>query len=139
MQLRAWAADRRWLLKAVNQWGAFAAAVSPRRPCVALLQADLTTDAWAAALADLTRRHPDAAAVVVSDTKLSDDARAGVTASAVDLGARFVLFPPVTRQGLEDVVSGMAEVVRVRATATGRADPEPEPVLDLSDGDFEAP
>lgn len=136
-QLRDWAADRKWVARAVSQWGAFAAAVAPRRPCVAFLQADLTSDEWAAALADLMRRHPDAAAVVVSDTKLGDDARATVAASAVDLGARFVLFPPLTRQGLEDVASGMAEVVLARAT---RSIPDAaEPVLDLKEGDFETP
>ncbi len=136
-QLRDWAADRKWVVRAANQWGAFAAAVAPRRPCVAFLQAELTADAWAVALADLHRRHPDAAAVVVSDTKLSDDLRASVAAAAVDLGARFVLFPPLTRQGLEDVAGGLAEVVLARATATGPADAEP--ALSLSEGDFETP
>ena len=136
-QLRDWAADRKWVVRAENQWGAFAAAVAPRRPCVAFLQAELTADAWAVALADLHRRHPDAAAVVVSDTKLSDDLRASVAAAAVDLGARFVLFPPLTRQGLEDVAGGLAEVVLARAKATGPADAEP--ALSLSEGDFETP
>ena len=136
-QLRDWAADRKWVVHAVSQWGALAAAVDVRRPCVAFLQADLTSDDWAAALAGLTRRHPDAAAVVVSDTKLGDDARATVAASAVDLGARFVLFPPLTRHGLEDVASGLAEVVLARV---GRAIPAPvEPPLDLKEGDFETP
>ena len=136
-QLRDWAADRKWVVRAANHWGAFAAAVAPRRPCVAFLQAELSSDAWAVALADLHRRHPDAAAVVVSDTKLSDDLRASVAAAAVDLGARFALFPPLTRQGLEDVASGLAEVVLARATATGPADAEP--ALSLSEGDFETP
>ena len=136
-QLRDWAADRKWVVRAVSQWGAFAAAVAPRRPCVAFLQAELAADAWAVALADLHHRHPDAAVVVVSDTKLSDDARAVVTAAAADLGARHVLFPPITRQGLEDVASGLAEVVLARATATPKT--EAEPVLDLREGDFETP
>lgn len=135
-QLREWAADRKWLVRALSQWGAFAAAVEPRRPCVAFLHADLASDAWAVALADLHRRHPDAAAVVVSDTKLSDDLRASVTAAAVDLGARFVLFPPITRQALEDVASGLAEVVLARVTAA--SSPDAEPVLDLREGDFES-
>ena len=56
-QLRDWAADRKWVVRAANQWGAFAAAVAPRRPCVAFLQAELTADAWAVALADLHRRQ----------------------------------------------------------------------------------
>ena len=133
-QLRDWAADRKWVVRTANQWGAFAAAVAPRRPCVAFVQAELSADAWAVALADLHRRHPDAAAVVVSDTKLSDDARAVVTATAVDLGARYVLFPPLTRQGLEDVASGLAEVVLARVSAA----PDAEPVLSLRAGDFES-
>lgn len=136
-QLRDWVADRKWVARAVSQWGAFAGAVDGRRPCVAFLQADLTSDEWAAALADLMRRHPDAAAVVVSDTKLGDDVRAMVAASAMDLGARFILFPPLTRQGLEDVASGLAEVVLARAARTAPAGAEP--VLDLKEGDFETP
>ena len=136
-QLREWAAERKWLLRVVRQWPAFAAAAGGRRPCVAVLQADLSSDGWAAALAEVRRTHPDAAAVVVSDTKLNDDGKATLTAAAVDLGARFVLFPPLTRQALEDVVSGLAEAVLLRVRQAGSA--APETAIALTEEDYEAP
>ena len=46
--------------------------------------------------------------------KLNDDDRAHWTALAFDLGARYVTFPPLFRQNLEDIVSGLM-ASRIRA------------------------
>ena len=94
----------------------------------------------------LRRERPDVPVVAVSDVKLNDADRVAWTAALFDLGARYVLFPPLTKPVLEDVVSGLM------AAAVGRqiggppaakpAAPKPRPrpkseddVIDLADED----
>ncbi len=132
-QLREMVAERRWVLKEFRQPAAWLDAASHRQPCVAILQADFT-DAAANPLglvADLHARNADAAVVVVSDVKLNDDDRPPWAAAAADVGARLVLFPPLTRPVLEDAVSGLMGV------AAGDTAPRPESAIDLAAGEFE--
>ncbi|MBL8866514.1 MAG: hypothetical protein JNK93_13220 [Planctomycetia bacterium] len=59
--------------------------------------------------------------------------RAAWTATILDLGARFVLFPPLTRPVLEDLAGGLMGVQLERA---GREAPAPrpaDPVIDLAE------
>ena len=70
-------------------------------------------------LADLEEAHdsafaPDVAVVVLSDVKLADDDRAAWTAGVLDLGARYVLFPPLQRPVLEDLVGGLMTATQRR-------------------------
>lgn len=114
-QLRELAAEHKWLLREVRLPAAALDLVRDPRPAVLVVQADPTADATGplGLVADAHRLCPDVPAVVVSDAKLGDDDRAAWTAAALDLGARFVLFPPLTRPVVEDLVSGlMAAVAR---------------------------
>lgn len=132
-QLRELVAERRWVLREVRQAAAWVAAAD-RTPCVAVLQADFTADTPTAsqAVAALHRRNPDADVVVVCDTKMGDDDRPRWAAAVLDLGARLVLFPPLTKAAVEDAVSGLM-TVRVNRP------PEPAPAaIDLAAGGFEA-
>ena len=100
-----------------------------------LVQADPHDEKAAAfaLLADAHRTCPDAAAVVVCDVKLSEADRVAWTAASLDLGARYVLFPPLARPVLEDVVSGlMAAVVRRTVPADAPAKTADAPVIDLA-------
>ena len=117
-QLATLAADSGWLLKETRQTGACLALLVPPRPTVVVAQLDPRSDTTnpLAFLADIHRIAPDAATVVVSDSKLNDDDRAHWTAMAFDLGARYVTFPPLFRQNLEDIVSGLM-ASRIRADA----------------------
>jgi hypothetical protein len=65
-------------------------------------------------IADVHRACPDVPVVAVSDVKLPDPDRVAWTAALFDLGARYVLFPPLAKPVLEDVVSGLM------TAATGR-------------------
>jgi hypothetical protein len=58
-------------------------------------------------IAEMHNRWPDVPVVAVSDVKLPETERAAWTAALFDLGARYVLFPPLTKVVLEDVVSGL--------------------------------
>jgi hypothetical protein len=84
-----------------------------------------------ALIAELHRVAPDAAVVAVSDEKLSEPDRAAWTAVLLDLGARYVLFPPLTQPVLEDLAGGL-----MPGTALGPAAPGDD-VIDLADEDDE--
>ena len=133
-QLRESAAERRWVVRVVRQPAAWVAAVADGGPCVALVQLDPHADPHKplAAVGELHRTHPDADVIAVFDVKLSDDDRPGWTAAALDLGARLVLHPPLTRPVLEDAVIGLMER-RVGAVPP----PDQAPEIDLATGDYE--
>ena len=66
-------------------------------------------------VATVCRLAPDVPTVAVSDVKLGDADRAAWAAAVADLGARVVLFPPLTRPVLEDAVGGLMAVAVRRA------------------------
>lgn len=115
-QLRPLAEEHRWLLGDYRQPNAARAALGDR-PTVLLLQVDPHADhsPGLALLAEVHHAFPDVAIVVISDGKLPDDDRARWTAVAFDLGAAFVLFPPLTGPVLEDLVGGLMAALLPRA------------------------
>ncbi len=137
-QLAEFARDHRWVLKEVRQTGACLALLREPRPTVLLAQLDPHAADVAAPLAFLADVHlgfPHVLTAVVSDVKLNEDERVGWTATAFDLGARFVLFPPLSRPILEDLVGGlMASLIQRIAGEGDIAPPKPrEAVIDLAD------
>jgi hypothetical protein len=148
------AAEGAWLVRGVRGVDSARSLVREHRPCVLLVQVELAEDKPAPLklIADTSREYPDVPVVAVSDVKLSDADRVAWTAALFDLGARYVLFPPLTKPVLEDVVSGLMEAAIHRvvgdttpATSTRtpaasrpkRARPKPaEDVIDLADEDL---
>lgn len=134
-QLREAVAERKWVLTETRTADKWVREAAGQGPCVAVIQADPTAEPEKplAAVGELHRTHPDADAVVVCDVKLSEDDRPAWTAAALDLGARLVLYPPLTRAVLEDAVIGLME----RRTGPP-PQPDPPAEIDLAAGDFEA-
>lgn len=139
-QLRELAGESRWLVRSVRSSDAAWAHVRAGGPIVLLVQFEPLEDRPGPLelLAEVHRLRPTMPVVAVADTKLPDADRAAWTAALFDLGARYVLFPPLTKVVLEDVVSGlmMATVRReVGAEAAGPrlVAPTPPPeVIDLA-------
>ena len=144
------AAEGAWLVRGGRSVEAGLALARERRPCVLIVQVELAEDNLTALklIADARRACPDVPVVAVSDVKLSDADRVAWTAALFDLGARYVLFPPLTKPVLEDVISGLMEaaVRRVagavpaapnapaRAPKPKRVRPKPaDDVIDLAD------
>ncbi len=125
-QLRGLAGEHRWLLREVRQPTAALDLVRDDRPTVLVVQADPTADRadHLRLVADARRLAPDAAVVVMSDIKLGEDDRAAWAAGVLDLGARYVLFPPLSRPVLEDLVGGLmaAAVRRLTGPAAARGE-----------------
>lgn len=133
-QLREAVSERRWLLQSVRSADGWAKAAGGG-PCVAVVQADPTgeCDKALAAVGELHRTRPDADVIVVCDVKLNEEDRPPWTAAALDLGARLVLYPPLTRAVLEDAVIGLME------RRAGPPSPAPrEDAIDLAAGEYEA-
>lgn len=132
-QLRDLAADYRWVLRDTRRPDAVSSFLAESRPTVLIVQVDPSAEKLGPLelVADVHHRHPDDAVVVLSDAKLSEESRAAWAAAVLDLGARFVLFPPLTRPVLEDLVSGLMTATIRRA---GRDVALPEsPTIDLAD------
>ena len=144
IQLRELAGESRWLIHPPRSIESVRAMVL-RQPTVLLVQFEPGEDK-PAPLQLISHVHstaPDTPIVAVADVKLPDGERAAWTAALLDLGARYVFFPPLTKPILEDVVSGlMAATIR---RVVGEAPPKPatqtprdESVLDLADEGAEA-
>ncbi len=135
-QLTPLATEHKWLLKDQRQSAGALAILNEPRPTVFVVQLDPHHEQAAAfdVVADALRIAPQVATVVVSDAKLPEAERAAWTTAALDFGARYVLFPPLTRSVLEDVVSGlMASLIRRLASNVAWQKVSPEPVIDLAD------
>ncbi len=119
------ATESAWLVRGVRASDTALSLARERRPCVLLVQVELAEDepAALALIATVRRECPDVPVVAVSDVKLSDTDRVAWTAALFDLGARYVLFPPLTQPVLEDVTSGLMAVA-IRRTV-GDAPPKP--------------
>ena len=133
-QLRELAAEHRWLLREVRQLGAFTGQFAERRPSLAILQFDPRDirPELAEAITLVSHEHPEVAIIAVGDTKIHEAQRPEWTAALLDLGCRWVLYPPLTRSVLDDVLGGWM------AALTGRSRwPVAEPAVDLAAGGYE--
>jgi hypothetical protein len=139
-QLRELAGETRWLVQGARTTDA-ALSLAARQPTVLLAQFEPGADrpGQLQLVADVHRAAPDTPLVAVADVKLPDAERAAWTAALFDLGARFVLWPPLTKPVLEDVVSGlMTATIRRVLGASPPARARGEAVLDLADEGAEA-
>jgi hypothetical protein len=100
--LRETAAARGWWLREVRHAARILGLVRQGLAGVVVLKAGRDLEQEFAVLERIHRQFPDTAAVVVGDA--DQPALAGL---AWDLGARFVLFPPLVREQLPEVVSGL--------------------------------
>ena len=140
-QLRELASENRWLIQPTRSVDTALSLVKDRRPTVLIIQIEPgeAKHEPLKLIADVHRLASDTPVVAVSDVKLPDAERAAWTASLLDLGARYVLFPPLMKPVLEDVVSGMMNSA-IR-TVMGEVQPVPhrgEGLIDLADGGAEA-
>ena len=143
-QLAELADESRWLVRGPRARGPALDYAREPRPTVLIVRiepAEEKADAIAL-IGEVHRVCPDVPVVAVSDVKLPDADRAAWTAVLFDLGARFVLFPPLSKPVLEDVVSGlMAATVRRTIGGEPVSAPGPSPprhmedVIDLADED----
>lgn len=140
-QLRDLTRESRWLIQQTRTIDGALALARDRRPAVLLVQIEPAEDKLGPVglVGEVHRLAPDVPIVAVSDVKLPDAERAAWTAAFLDLGARYVLFPPLMKPVLEDVVSGLMTAAIRRVVGESSPLPTPkEEVIDLAEGGAEA-
>jgi hypothetical protein len=134
-QLRELAGENRWLIQQTRTIDTAMSLVRDRRPAVLIVQIEPGEDKPEPLemIAKTHRLSPDVPIVAISDVKLPDAERAAWTAALLDLGAHYVLFPPLMKPVLEDIISGlMTSAIR---TVVGDKPPPPkreEAIIDLA-------
>ena len=107
--------EHAWLLRESREPVACLNLLRQIRPSVLLLKIERRLIDELAFLAEVVRVVPDCAVVVVSDVKLeSAEQRTNLATLAFDLGARYVMFPPLEESLIEDIVIGLMEATMSR-------------------------
>jgi chemotaxis response regulator CheB len=102
--------EHSWLVRESRQADACVQLLREARPAVLLLKLERKLIDELTLLARLQEKAPDCPVIVVSDVKLDGAAqRMSLAGLAYDLGARCVLFPPLTHPVIEDLVVGLME------------------------------
>jgi hypothetical protein len=140
-QLRELAGESRWLIQPTRSCDTALSLVRGRRPVALIVQIEPGENKPEPLklIAEVHRLVPAVPIVAVSDVKLPDAERAAWTAALLDLGSRYVLFPPLMKSVLEDVVSGL--LTAAIRTVIGESPPAPhggEGIIDLADEGAEA-
>lgn len=141
VELRELAARHRWMLRRVHQARALKAALRERRPSVVCLAADPSDEQSLEliTLSECRTFYPDVPFLVCSPVKLPEPDRVHWSAAVLDLGARFVLFPPIIRPVLEDLVQGMMRSQFPVSHTILAGEAGANPPIDLASGEFEEP
>ena len=107
-QVRRLAADHAWLVRESRHADACLNLLADGRPAVLLLRLERELHDGLTLLSQVAERAPDCPVVLVSDVKMEGaEQRAQLAALAFDLGARYVLFPPLQQPVIEDLVAGL--------------------------------
>jgi chemotaxis response regulator CheB len=107
-QVRRLAGENAWLVRESRQPDACLQLLAEVRPSVLLLKIERELLDGLTLLGRVTERAPDCPVVLVSDVKMEGaEQRAQLSALAMDLGARYVLFPPLQTPVIEDLVAGL--------------------------------
>jgi DNA-binding NtrC family response regulator len=124
-QISDLARENGWLVRESRQPDACVNYLCEARPAALLLKLERKMIDELTLLFTINEKVPDCPVVVISDVKL-DGARerSNLSALAYDLGARFVMFPPLTKTVVEDLVSGLmaATIRRLQHLTEGACD-----------------
>jgi chemotaxis response regulator CheB len=124
-QVRRLAGENSWLVRESRDPDACVKLLADSRPSVLLLNLERDLHDGLSLLGWVAERAPDCPVIVVSDVKMEGaEQRAQLSALAFDLGARYVLFPPLQQPVIEDLVAGLmsATIKRVVGTAGDDSD-----------------
>ena len=107
-QVRRLAGENAWLVRESRRPEACLALLADSRPAVLLLRLERELHDGLALLGQVAEQAPDCPVILVSDVKMEGaEQRAQLSALAFDLGARYVLFPPLQQSVIEDLTAGL--------------------------------
>lgn len=106
-QIRRLAAENQWLVRESRHDVACLALLAEDRPSVVVLKLEKDLVEGLTLLTQIVAQSPDSPVILVSDVKMDGAAqRVQLSTLAFDLGARYVLFPPLQQPVIEDLVAG---------------------------------
>ncbi len=112
-QLEPLFAETRWRLREVRQVSACVGILRRAAPVVFVMELPHETSRYLTLLSDLQEKVPDLPIVVVGDlrrkAKEAVEERIQLTRLLFDLGARYVTFPPLSRELLIEVVRSLMQ------------------------------
>lgn len=118
-QVRRLADEHSWLVRESRDPAACVKLLSDARPSVLLLKLEGQLLDGLTLLGQVVEQAPDCPVIIVSDVKMEGaEQRAQLSALAFDLGARYVLFPPLQQPVIEDLVSGLLNAAIRRVVGT---------------------
>lgn len=124
-QIRRLADENAWLVRESRNPDTCLQLLCDVRPSVMLLRLEGELLDGLGLLGRVVERVPSCPVVLVSDVKMEGaDQRAQLSALAMDLGARYILFPPLQTPVIEDLVSGLltAEIRRTLGASIDEVD-----------------
>jgi chemotaxis response regulator CheB len=122
-QVRRLAGEHSWLVRESRHADACLTHLADARPAVLLLRLERELLDGLTLLSQVSERAPDCPVVLVSDVKMEGaEQRAQLSALAFDLGARYVLFPPLQQPVIEDLVAGLLGAAIQRLVGATPAD-----------------
>jgi chemotaxis response regulator CheB len=122
-QVRRLAGENSWLVRESRQPDACLQLLAVVRPSVLLLKIERELLDGLSLLGRVADRAPDCPVVLVSDVKMEGaEQRAQLSALAMDLGARYVLFPPLQTPIIDDLVAGLMAATVRRVVGASAAD-----------------
>jgi chemotaxis response regulator CheB len=124
-QIRRLAGENAWLVRESRNADTCLGQLADVRPSVLLLRLERELLDGLSLLGRVAEQAPACPVILVSDVKMeSADQRAQLSALAMDLGARYILFPPLQTPVIEDLVSGLltAEIHRAVGVANDGAE-----------------
>lgn len=120
-QVRRLATENSWLVRESRQAEQCVAFLREQRPAVLLLKLDKDLVEGLTLLTHVVEQAPECPVILVLDVKMDGAAqRVQLSTLAFDLGARYVLYPPLQQPVIEDLVAGFmaATVQRVLGSAS---------------------
>ncbi|MCE9531083.1 MAG: hypothetical protein K8T89_08160 [Planctomycetes bacterium] len=116
-QIRDVARENGWLVRESRQAEACLALLREGGPAVLIIKLERKLIDEMSLLAKLNEQVPHCPVILISDAKMENALRRSSFAGlAYDLGARYVLFPPLSRSVIEDAVVGLLEAAIHRST-----------------------
>ena len=104
--LKKLAIDQGWLLRETRSEKTLLEQLADPRVSIVFLKLERDLAAGLDLLAKISTEFPDCPCVVVTDVKIESKQREKFSTMVYDLGAKYLIFPPLTQPIAEDLANG---------------------------------
>ncbi len=101
------ASDQGWMMRESRSNESLLNLLKEQRVSIVFLKFERDLVSGLELLSQITTQFPDCPVVVVSDVKADSHQRENLSCLVFDLGARYIVFPPLTQPVAEDLANGL--------------------------------